>query len=122
MKEFGIPATAPELSGATDSFRFLSAPENVLVFTLDRSGRCDFVSPSWVSHTGRRRSEDRDARSSGQLQEDVLEASQGLDHRRTNVGTQQRECRHIPLPKSQPVEDSLNNVDCPLTRCHLPAE
>ncbi|HNJ75848.1 MAG TPA: diguanylate cyclase [Azospira sp.] len=58
MKEFGIPATAPELSGATDSFRFLSAPENVLVFTLDRSGRCDFVSPSWVSHTGCRRSEE----------------------------------------------------------------
>ena len=49
MKELGIPASATELSGAADSFRFLSAPENVLVFTLDRAGRCDFVSPSWLT-------------------------------------------------------------------------
>ena len=58
MKELGIPASATELSGAADSFRFLSAPENVLVFTLDRAGRCDFVSPSWLTHTGRRRSDE----------------------------------------------------------------
>ena len=56
MKEFGIPASAPELSCATDGFRFFLLRECAGV-QLDRSGRCDFVSqlPGW-SHTGRRRS------------------------------------------------------------------
>ena len=58
MKESGAAVSSPDLSGAAENFRFLAAPEHVLVFMLDRSGRCDFVSPSWLGHTGRRRSEE----------------------------------------------------------------
>jgi len=58
MKESGSASSSPDLSGAAETFRFLAAPEHVLVFTLDRAGRCDFVSPSWLGLTGRRRSEE----------------------------------------------------------------
>lgn len=58
MNESGAVSSSPDLSGAAERFRFLAAPEHVLVFMLDASGQCDFVSPSWTSHTGRQRADE----------------------------------------------------------------
>ena len=40
-------------SAVQETFRFLAYPDNLLVFTSDRQGMLNFVSPSWSVFTGR---------------------------------------------------------------------
>ncbi len=58
MDATGANAPGPDLPGVADTLRFLAAPGDVLLFMLDQDGRCDFVSPSWLAHTGRTRAQE----------------------------------------------------------------
>lgn len=42
-----------EVDAVEESFRYLADPAQMLVFSLDAAGACDFVSPSWCEFTGR---------------------------------------------------------------------
>lgn len=44
------PLTISELD---EGFHFLAYPSNILVWSCDTNGACDFVSPSWTTFTGR---------------------------------------------------------------------
>ena len=53
MKNEATKPSCSDFLEAQGDFHYLAYPAHLLVATLDASGSCDFVSPSWVDFTGR---------------------------------------------------------------------
>lgn len=53
MTDIPLRAGANALREFDENFHFLAYPFRIMVWTCDQAGLCEFVSPSWLSFTGR---------------------------------------------------------------------